>query len=155
LFFLIGRGCTMMPEDTQTLLEVARWIQTHRNVRSTIRQLARTEENYLLLVTELERVESQCFRAHTLHAESTLTLVEWLETLNYFRWCCAYCQSKPCQVMSHYIPLPEGGTTAANCVPACYHCRRWRSKEDERVRAYLAQVHRRKQHVAVSPPSRS
>ena len=38
----------MTPEDTQTLLEVAQWTQTHRNVRSTIRQLAKTEENYLL-----------------------------------------------------------------------------------------------------------
>ena len=125
----------MTPEDTQTLLEVARWVQTHRKVRCTIRRLIRTEENYLLFIRELERVESQCFRAHTLRAEATLTLVEWLETLNYFHWCCAYCQSKPCQVMSHYIALPEGGTTAENCVPACYPGRCCRPKEDERSRA--------------------
>ena len=135
----------MMPEDPETLLEVARWILTHRNIRSTIRQLAKTEENYLLIVRELDRVESQCFRAHTLHAEATLTLVEWLETLNYFHWCCAYCQSRPLQIMSHYIGLPEGGTTVENCLPACYHCRRCRPKEDEHIRAYLAQVHARKQ----------
>ena len=140
----------MIPEDTQTLLEVARWILTHRKKRSTIRQLARTEENYFLIARELDRVESQCFRAHTLHAEATLTLVEWLETLNYFRWCCAYCESKPCEVMSHYIPLPEGGTTAANCVPACYRCRGRRPKEDEHIRVYLAQVHAPKQCAAVS-----
>jgi hypothetical protein len=137
----------MVPEDAQTLLEVARWTQTHRNVRSAIRQLAKTEENYLLIVRELERVESQCFRAHTLRAEATLTLVEWLETLNYFQWCCAYCLSKPCQVMSHYIALPEGGTTATNCVPACYSCRRCRPREDERIRVYLALLHTRKQRV--------
>jgi hypothetical protein len=142
----------MTPEDTQTLLEVARWILTHRNVRSTIRKLARTQENYFLIARELDRVESQCFRAHTLHAEATLTLVEWLETLNYFHWRCAYCQSKPCQAMSHYISLPKGGTTAANCVPACYRCRRWRPREDEHIRTYLAQVHACKQGVAVSPP---
>jgi 5-methylcytosine-specific restriction endonuclease McrA len=143
----------MTPEDTQTLLEVAQWVQTHRKVRSAIRQLAKTEENYLLVIRELERVESQCFRAHTLRAEATLTLVEWLETLNYFHWRCAYCQSKPCQVMSHYIALPEGGTTAANCIPACYRCRRFRPKEDERIRAYLAQVRTRKQRLAVVSPS--
>ena len=137
----------MTPEDVQTLLEVARWVQTHRNVRSAIRQLAKTEENYLLIVRELERVESQCLRAHTLHAEATLTLVEWLETLNYFHWYCAYCQTRPCQVMSHYIGQPEGGTTAANCVPACYRCRRSRPKEDEHIRAYLALVHIHKQRV--------
>ncbi len=141
----------MTPEDTQTLLVVARWILTHRKKRSTIRQLARTEENYMLIARELDRVESQCFRAQTLRAEATLTLVEWLETLNYFRWCCAYCQSRPCQVMSHYTALPEGGTTATNCVPACYHCRRWRPREDERIRAYLAQIRTHKQGVAVSP----
>jgi hypothetical protein len=137
----------MVPEDAQTLLEVARWTQTHRNVRSDMRQIAKTEENYLLVVRELERVESQCFRAQTLRAEATLTLVEWLETLNYFHWCCAYCQSKPCQVMSHYIALPEGGTTATNCVPACYRCRSCRPREDERIRAYLTLVHTRTQRV--------
>jgi hypothetical protein len=141
----------MMPEDIQTLLEVAQWTQTHRKVRGTIRRLAKTEENYLLIARELDRVESQCFRAHTLRAEATLTLVEWLETLNYFHWCCAYCQSRPCQVMSHYIALPEGGTTATNCIPACYRCRCCRSGDDEHIRVYLAYVHAYKRLIAVSP----
>ncbi len=141
----------MTPEDAQTLLEVARWIVTHRNNRSTIRQLAGTEENYLLLIRELDRVESQCFRAHTLHAEATLTLVEWLETLNHFGWLCAYCQSKPFQVMSYYTPLPQGGTTAANCVPACYRCRRYREKESLPVRVYLAQIQARKERTTPHP----
>ena len=138
----------MTPEDTQTLLEVARWIVTHRNNRSTIRQLAGTEENYLLLVRELDRVESQCARAHTLQAEASLTLVEWLETLNHFGWLCAYCQSKPFQVMSYYTPLPQGGTTAANCVPACYRCRCHREQESVAVHVYLAQIRQRKERTA-------
>src|SRR5436305_6906114 len=131
----------MTLEDARTLLEVAEWTLSHRKRRSTIRQLARTEENYLLFIQELERVESECFRAHSLRAEATLTLVEWLKTLHYFHWYCAYCQIKPFQIMSHYVPLPQAGTTATNCIPACYHCRRCRQKEDEYIRAYLAQLY--------------
>ncbi len=133
----------MTLEDKQTLLEVAQWIVTHRNKRSTIRQLAGTEENYLLLIRELDRVESQCARAHTLHAEATLTLVEWLETLNHFGWLCAYCQSKPFQVISYHTPIPQGGTTAANCVPACYRCRRYREQNTVPVHVYLTQIQQR------------
>jgi hypothetical protein len=123
----------MRSEDRQTLLEVAQWVLTHRNNRRTIRRLAGTEENYLLFIRELERVESQYLRARTLHAEATLTVVEWLETLNRFHWHCAYCRSRPFQVMSHRLPLIEGGTTLRNCVPACYHCCRSRKKGDEPV----------------------
>src|ERR1700730_14113377 len=112
----------MKPQDEQTLLAVAQWITTHRNRRQTIRELAVTEENYLRVIRELDRVEMQCFQARTLHTEATLTLLEWLETLNHFRWRCAYCQSKPFQVLSHYRPSPQAGTTADNCVPACRHC---------------------------------
>jgi hypothetical protein len=126
----------MTPEDQQTLLKVAQWIVTHRNTRRTIRQLAETEENYLLLIRELDRVERQCFRAHTLHAEATLTLVEWLEILNLFHWHCAYCHTGPFQVMSHRIPLLQAGTTAANCVPACYHCCRSHEKENKLADSY-------------------
>src|SRR5260370_1816211 len=111
----------MTPEDQQTLLKVAQWIVTHRNTRRTIRQLAETEENYLLLIRELDRVERQCFRAHTLHAEATLTLVEWLAIFNLFHLHCAYCHTLPFQAMNHRLPLPQAGTTTSNYVPACYH----------------------------------
>jgi len=130
----------MIPQDEQTLLAVAQWIATHRNRRQTIRELAVTEENYLLVVRELDRVEKQCFQARTFHVEATLTLVEWLETLNYFNWLCAYCQAKPFQIMSHYLPLPQAGTTADNCVPACRRCGLAHKQENERVRDYLAHV---------------
>ncbi len=130
----------MIPEEAQTLLEVARWTATHINRRCTIRQLAGTEENYQLLIRELDRVENQCFRAGTLHVEATLTLVEWIEALNYFHWHCAYCQEQPFRVMSHYLPLLQAGTTALNCLPACYHCRHNPRKENERIHDYFAQV---------------
>src|SRR5260370_35285766 len=112
----------MKTEKQKEILKVAQWIVTHRNTRRTIRQLAETEENYLLLIRELDRVERQCFRAHTLHAEATLTLVEWLEILNLFHWHCAYCHTGPFQGMSHRIPLLQAGPTVANFVPDCYNC---------------------------------
>ena len=130
----------MSSPDRQMLLEVAQWIATHRNRRTVIRQLAATEENYVCLIRELDRVENQCSRAHTLRASTTLTLVEWLETLEYFHWRCAYCQEKPFQVMSHYLPLPQGGTTADNCVPACRRCGQNQKQINPRVHDYLTQV---------------
>ena len=114
----------MAPEDMQTLFDTALWIMSSkRNVLSKVRQLAGTEENYLLLVRELDRVTAQMVRARSLHAEATLTLVDWLVTLNRFHWQCAYCQERAFQVMIHHVPLPEGGTTASNCFPACCRCR--------------------------------
>ncbi len=139
-----GRRTTMISEDRQTLLEVALWIASHRNRRSVIRQLAVTEANYVCLIRELDRVENQCSRARTLRAATTLTLVEWLETLEYFHWRCAYCQEKPFQVMSHYRSLPHGGTTADNCVPACRRCGQNQKHTNARVHNYLAQFTKQK-----------
>ncbi len=139
----------MVPEDIHTLLEVARWTATHRNRRCTIRRLAGTEENYLLFVQELDRVESQCSQTRRLHAEATLTLLEWLEALAYFHWRCAYCQEKPFQVMSHYLPLSQGGTTALNCLPACYHCRNAQGKTNERIQDYFAQIQSARECITV------
>lgn len=68
------------------------------------------------------RVQAQNLRARQMGAPATLTLAEWLETLKSFGYKCAYCQTKPFQVMEHYRPLPHGGTTAGNCVPGCYSC---------------------------------
>lgn len=119
----------MTREDRQMLLHAAEWaIHSKRKVMNTLRELAGTEENYLLLARELDRVNGQLKRARSLHAEATLTLVDWLKTLNYFEWRCAYCQEKPFQAMHHYIPLPPGGTTPANCIPVCYSCMRRKEK---------------------------
>ncbi len=131
----------MIPEETLTLLELARWTATHRNKRHTIREFAGTEENYQLFIRELDRIESQSFRARARHAANvSLTLVEWLEALDYFSWRCAYCQEKPFQVMSYYLPLLVGGMTALNCLPACYHCRHRGRKVNARIQGYFAQV---------------
>jgi hypothetical protein len=70
---------------------------------------------------ERHRVRAQILRAKQHHAPATLTLHEWLEILTNFHWRCAYCHG-PYELMEHYIPLPHGGTTADNVVPACFSC---------------------------------
>jgi hypothetical protein len=111
------------PEDRQVLFRVAQWTLEHRYFRvEMIRQLAGTEENYLVIMKEIDRVKAQLKRARTLAADATLTVVDWVQILERFEWQCAYCQEKPFEVMSHIIPLPRGGTTPENCVPSCYSC---------------------------------
>lgn len=55
--------------------------------------------------------------------EGTLFIEQWLETLHYFNWMCAYCQVRPYEHMDHFISWQfGGGTTPGNCVPACNVC---------------------------------
>ena len=119
----------MTREDMQTLLQVAQWIRDQkRHAMRKIRQLAGTEENYLILARELDRVNGQIAQARLVHAEATLTLVDWLLIIDFYQWKCAYCQEKPFEVMHHLTPLSLGGTTALNCVPACCSCRTRKKK---------------------------
>lgn len=128
----------MTPEDRQTLLSVAEWtIHSKRKVMNRIRELAGTEENYLIIARELDRVNAHLQRARSLHVEATLTLVDWIKTLIYFEWKCAFCQEKPFQAMHHYIPLPVGGMTPSNCIPVCYSCmKRQEKSQNFQVRVY-------------------
>lgn len=114
----------MMPEEHKLFLNVAYSMLEQKPLRvETIRRLAGTEENYLIIIRELDRVKNQLTRAHTFHVEATLTLADWFLILERFDWSCAYCQSSPFQVMSHMLPLWDGGgTTPENCVPACHQC---------------------------------
>jgi hypothetical protein len=133
----------MRPGDKQILFQVAQWYIENKYKRlEQIRQLVVSEEMYLVLRKEIDRVDAQLRRARTLHAEATLTLVDWLMTLDDFDWQCAYCLAKPFQVMSHFVLLPTGGTTPDNCIPACSGCgrsqrSRSRRKGHDRVQEYL------------------
>ena len=135
----------MTPEDRDALFHTARWtLGKKRLIVKQVRQLAGTEENYLFLIREIDRVKSQVERAKMLNAEATLTLIGWLTTLEMFDWHCAYCQSKPFQVMSHIVPLPHGGTTPENCVPACYSCSsKGKTSTRERLQTYLVEARQR------------
>jgi len=64
-----------------------------------------------------------CNRARKLGLPVDLTLEEWISTVEYFQWMCAYCLDKPYEVLEHFIPINlGGGTTYDNCVPSCSDC---------------------------------
>jgi len=70
-----------------------------------------------------EQVQAQLLRAEQLGLPSSLTIKQWVCTLEYFHGCCAYCGNRPGIVLEHFIPLTSGGgTTVGNCVPSCYSC---------------------------------
>jgi hypothetical protein len=137
--------------EKQIVLRVNDWIVSERyRCVKTLRELAETEENYVVISRELERLEAQLLRARKQQAVATLTLVEWLETLDHFLWTCAYCQVRPFQVMSHIMPLPQGGTTMQNCVPACHRCRGSKQKDSRYVQAFIASFSRNEDERALS-----
>lgn len=54
--------------------------------------------------------------------ESTLDAYGWIKTLEHYKHKCVYC-GKRYEVLDHYIPVAKGGgTSAKNCVPACWKC---------------------------------
>ncbi len=114
----------MTRDNMRQLLRVAEWtMQNHYQIMSALREQAGSEEQYLIIARELERVRANNARARSFHVEATLTLVEWLIIVDSYHWKCAYCHEKPFEVMYHRIPLHEVGTTSFNCLPACRSCR--------------------------------
>lgn len=129
----------MQQYNRETLFNVAQWIgASKRKVGREIRQLVETEEECTLVLTELYRIEENLRRARSLRVSATLTLVDWFNILEYFQWHCAYCRSKPFQVLVHILPREVAGTTPENCVPACQHCKRSEKREYASIQAYLA-----------------
>lgn len=79
---------------------------------------------------ENSRVRSQVKRAIRYSCEATLTIDEWMDTLEFFDNKCGYCGG-PYEVLEHFIPLScGGGTTKDNCVPSCVSCNSWKSNRD-------------------------
>lgn len=127
--------------EERVLLSIDDWIATGRyRCVKTLRQLAETEENYMVISREIARIDAQVLRARKQEALATLTLVEWFSTLDYFDWMCAYCQERSFQVLSHVLPLAEGGTTRQNCVPACHRCRGSKQKDERYIGEFLASL---------------
>jgi 5-methylcytosine-specific restriction endonuclease McrA len=72
---------------------------------------------------EWERVRTQQSRARVAGLPESLTLTDWLRTLEHFERKCAYCMAVPFGSMEHFVPLSAGGGTVANnCVPSCNPC---------------------------------
>jgi 5-methylcytosine-specific restriction endonuclease McrA len=68
-----------------------------------------------------QRLSRQNQRAKQTGARHDLTMEQWQETLEYFDYRCAYCGGDY-EVIEHYLPIYEAGTTVSNCIPACLHC---------------------------------
>lgn len=72
---------------------------------------------------EAKRVKYHLARAKKLALPASLTLDQWIDTLEYFNWKCAYCHQGEYEVFEHFMPLFQGGgTTFNNCVPSCTRC---------------------------------
>src|SRR5437588_2742470 len=72
---------------------------------------------------EAHRVYQQLRRAQESGLPATLTLDEWLQTINQFGGLCAYCLEAPFDSMDHLLPVTHGGgTVVENCVPVCNRC---------------------------------
>lgn len=67
------------------------------------------------------KVDQHNYRARRYGKPGTLTLVEWVGTLDYFYWRCAYCGG-PYEVLEHFDAVELKGTTKQNCYPACRSC---------------------------------
>jgi predicted transcriptional regulator len=74
------------------------------------------------LADEQKRLDFQLERAKEAGLSATLSLEEWITTLQHFNWKCAYCGGNY-DLIEHFIPLVlGGGTVVTNCVPACTSC---------------------------------
>ena len=88
----------------------------------------------------LSSLATQLARASKLDLPATLTQRQWLDTLDYFTWRCAYCLRADFTCMDHYVPIVQGGgTTQGNCVPACTSCNS--AKGGRAPQGYLIKAH--------------
>ena len=62
--------------------------------------------------TTEQRIRGQNQRAKQAGARHDLTLGQWLETLEYFNYKCAYCGTRDYEFIEHYLPVRVAGTTA-------------------------------------------
>lgn len=71
---------------------------------------------------EYRRVVEHNERAQAARLPATLSLQEWLASLEHFSWTCAYCGGE-FETIEHYLSISRGGSTSAkNCLPACHTC---------------------------------
>jgi 5-methylcytosine-specific restriction endonuclease McrA len=101
--------------------------------------------------TEPTRVRRHLQRAIEHGCPATLTVTEWLDTLNQFNWRCAYCGGVY-EALEHILPITlGGGTTKENCVPACWVCNVIKSGRHPDVLIALGQGLARHWKPALSP----
>lgn len=75
--------------------------------------------------------DEQARRARIRGSVFTLTVEEWLDTLNYFNHECAYCGASESLQMEHVIPVIKGGGyEKRNIIPSCEPCNLSKSNKD-------------------------
>jgi len=82
-----------------------------------------------------QRLQGQNQRAKQAGARHDLTIEQWLETLEYFNYRCAYCGGKY-EVIEHYLPVQKAGTTVSNCIPACLSCNALKDAKNHNLSLY-------------------
>ena len=82
-----------------------------------------------------QRLRGQNNRARQAGARHDLTMAQWLETLEYFDHKCAYCGGNY-EVIEHYLPIYQAGTTVSNCIPACLRCNIMKDKQGHDLSFY-------------------
>jgi hypothetical protein len=81
-------------------------------------------------------VRGQNLRAKRLGAPHDLTIDQWMETLAYFNYKCAYCGIKEYDFIEHYLTIGIKGTTISNCVPACAGCNVMKDNKNHSLTLY-------------------
>jgi len=135
-----------------------RYYKQARNTAHSLCDSCATPQN----VRESRRLISHIGRISGNNIDDVISLSQWINTLNYFSWMCAYCQSVSFTDIDHFIPISlDGKHVASNCVPSCDTCNS--KKKDthpdkivsiprsdiERVRAYLATQNAAADHLGL------
>jgi len=133
---MIAREATSIDEAKElaqyvsNLLYMTRW-STRKELGYNAKEPA-TEEVIKREYDQKFTVRNACNRAKLFGLPATLTLTQWLATVDHFNGMCAYCLVNPYQILEHFIPVElmqtDGGTTARNCIPACRSCNRKKGK---------------------------
>lgn len=83
--------------------------------------------------------------AKRLKLPATLTPYEWRDAIEHFNDLCAYCGQR-WDVVEHATPTERaGGTTRANCLPACFSCNTF--KGGKTLEEWLASPRQPREHL--------
>jgi 5-methylcytosine-specific restriction endonuclease McrA len=122
-------------EEVDAILEALMDVSAERWAQ----EISRAHE--LRYEREKRRVRVQNARASRRGLRADLTVKEWIETLEHFRWRCAYCQRRfSFDHLEHFFPLKwdQSGTVVDNCVPSCRSCNR--AKGITQAKMWIAQL---------------
>jgi len=92
---------------------------------------------------KLRNEKSRIHKHKNMDIDSSFTLDQWVETLEYFDNSCAYCGKTVELTQDHFIPVSKGGKyIKGNVIPACLFCNvdKGTKTDSEFVRWYSRQL---------------